>query len=155
MDADGRELTDLWSDALRRTGRRVTRQRMAIMAAAVAHPHATTDTLHHEAQRSVPDLALATAHTVVNDLSAAGLLRRIDLPHSPARYEPDLGDNHHHAQCVRCGRVEDVPCAVGHTPCLAPSDSHGMRILVAEVLFRGICAECAAADADQTTHIEN
>lgn len=149
------QLEEIWSAALRHAGRRVTRQRLAVMAAATAHPHGTTDALHTAAQQAAPELALATTHTIVNDLTAAGLLRRIDLPHSPARYEAELGDNHHHAQCIRCGRIEDVTCAVGHAPCLTPSDSHGMRILVAEVLYRGICAQCAAAEADQTTHNQN
>ena len=136
-----------WEDALRESGRRVTKQRLAIMDAAQAQHHATTEELHRHAVKHLPELALATAHTVVNDLTDAGLLRRVDVPHSPSRYEPELGDNHHHAQCVGCGRLEDVPCAVGHSPCLTPSDDHGMNIFVADVLYRGLCTHCAAARA--------
>lgn len=135
-----------WTQALRRAGRRVTKQRLAVMAAASTHPHATAEELHRATRGDFPDLALATTHMIVKDLTASGLLRRLELPHSASRYEPDLGDHHHHAQCVRCGRVEDVACAVGHTPCLTPSDTHGMHILVAEVLYRGICAACAATE---------
>lgn len=140
-----------WADALRRTGRRVTGQRLAVMRAANAHHHATTEELHKETRAEFPSVALATVHAIVNDLTDAGLLRRIDVPQSPARYEPDHGDNHHHAQCVRCGRIEDVECAVGHSPCLTPSDPHGMHILVAEVLYRGLCSDCAATEADRPT----
>lgn len=135
-----------WADALRRAGRRVTKQRLAVMASASIHPHATAEELHRASRGAIPDLALATTHMIVNDLTASGLLRRVEVPLSPSRYEPELGDNHHHAQCVRCGRLEDVACAVGHTPCLTPSDTHGMQILVAEVLYRGICAACAASE---------
>jgi len=140
-----------WEVALRAAGKRVTRQRLAVLEAATAHPHATADELHHAASGIVENLALPTAHAVVNDLTEAGLLRRLDIPHAPSLYETELGDNHHHAQCVRCGRLEDVPCAVGHAPCLTPSDSHGMRILVAEVLYRGLCEDCAATAEPEPT----
>lgn len=135
-----------WAEALRRSGRRVTKQRLAVMRAADAHHHFTAEELHRVAREAIPELALATTHVVLGDLTDAGLLRRVDVPHSPARFEPELGDNHHHAQCVKCGRIEDVPCSVGHSPCLTPSDDHGMNILVAEVLYRGVCAACAAPD---------
>lgn len=133
-----------WSAALRRTGRRVTGQRLAVMRAASDHHHATAEQLHRDTQAEYPSVALATIHAIVNDLTEAGLLRRIEVPQSPALYEPELGDNHHHAQCVRCGRIEDVECAVGHAPCLHPSDTHGMQIQVAEVLYRGLCSDCAS-----------
>lgn len=142
IDDAGRELA--WADALRAAGRRVTRQRLVVLNSAALRPHGTVDELHKVAIGALPELKLTTTHAVVNDLTDAGLLRRIDVPHSSSRYETELGDNHHHAQCVRCGRLEDVPCSVGHAPCLTPSDSHGMTILVAEVLYRGVCAECAA-----------
>lgn len=135
-----------WAAALRRTGRRVTGQRLAVMRAASGHHHATAEELHRKTLDDYPTMALATVHAIVNDLTEAGLLRRIDVPYSPALYEPEQGDNHHHAQCIRCGRIEDVGCSVGHAPCLHPSDSHGMHILVAEVLYRGLCQECASQE---------
>jgi Fur family ferric uptake transcriptional regulator len=140
-----------WAAALRRTGRRVTGQRLAVMRAASDHHHATAEELHRKTLGDYPTMALATVHAIVNDLTEAGLLRRIEVPQSPALYEPDAGDNHHHAQCVRCGRIEDVECAVGHAPCLTPSNTHGMKIEVAEVLYRGVCADCAAKIENPTT----
>ena len=65
------------------------------------------------------------------------------LPDSAsARYETRIGDNHHHIQCIVCGRIEDLDCTVGHAPCLAPSHDHGMRIIEASVTYRAICAAC-------------
>ena len=59
-----------------------------------------------------------------------------------ALYELEFVDNHHHLQCIVCGRVEDVECSVGHAPCLIPSRDHGMRVLEATVTFRAICSDC-------------
>lgn len=136
-----------WEERLRLAGRRVTRQRLVILEAVTRQPHSTAEELHRLAATALPGMALPTTHTVVNDLTDSGLLRRVEVPMSPARYEPDVGDNHHHAHCIRCGRIEDVECAVGHAPCLTPQNAHGMTMLVAEVLYRGICAECAASQA--------
>ncbi|WP_394163193.1 Fur family transcriptional regulator [Galactobacter valiniphilus] len=148
-------LRSSWEHALRAAGKRVTKQRLAVLGAVHTHPHGTADELHRSAAQELPELALPTTHGIVNDLTEAGLLRRIDVPHSPSLYETDLGDNHHHAQCVSCGRLEDVACAVGHAPCLTPSDSHGMRILVADVLYRGLCEQCAAGETEPSlTHRE-
>jgi Fur family transcriptional regulator, stress-responsive regulator len=92
---------------------------------------------------SLPTISLQAVHLIVQDLSRNGLLRRISLPDSTsARYETRIEDNHHHIQCIQCGRIEDVDCVVGHAPCLDPSDSHGMRILEASIVFRGICRNC-------------
>lgn len=137
------------AERLSQHGLKVTRQRLAVLEAAAQRPHGTAEDLHRAAVRIVTGLALPTTHAVLNDLTMAGLLRRVEVPLSPARYEPESGDNHHHAHCLRCGRIEDVACAVGHAPCLTPQNDHGMTMLVAEVLYRGICAECAVATSEQ------
>ncbi len=41
----------------------------------------------------------------------------------------------------------DVDCAVGPAPCLAPSDDHGFAIDEAEVIYSGLCPECAASNS--------
>jgi Fe2+ or Zn2+ uptake regulation protein len=76
------------------------------------------------------------------------MLRRFEPPHSPALYETRVGDNHHHAICISCGRVEDVDCAVGHAPCLTPHwnpDAKPMTIQIADVMYQGICQDCQRA----------
>ncbi|WP_052460567.1 Fur family transcriptional regulator [Microbacterium gorillae] len=130
--------------ALRGAGLRVTAQRAAVYSALATQPHAPVDVLHATVRESVPGIAVQTVHGVVNDLTTAALVRRISLPgNDRALYElNDPADNHHHLQCIRCGRVEDVACAVGQAPCLTPSDDHGMRVLEATVTFRAICSDC-------------
>ena len=78
-------------------------------------------------------------------LTDKGLLRRIQPAGSPARYEDRVGDNHHHLICRTCGRMVDVDCAVGDTPCLTAADDSGYEIDEAEVIYWGRCPECAAA----------
>ena len=75
-------------------------------------------------------------------LTGAGLLRRIEPPGSPARYETRVADNHHHLVCRSCGTIVDVDCAAGEAPCLHPADDHGFAIDEAEVVFWGECERC-------------
>ncbi|GAB3279441.1 Fur family transcriptional regulator [Sinomonas notoginsengisoli] len=136
-----------WASALRAHGRRVTKQRLAVLAAVEAHPHSSADAILSAAREELPDITPQSVYVVLGDLTDLGMLRRFEPPHSPALYETRVGDNHHHAVCSVCGRVEDVDCAVGHAPCLTPSATHGMTIMIADVTYVGVCAECAAQGA--------
>ncbi|GGF45886.1 transcriptional repressor [Microbacterium sorbitolivorans] len=128
---------------LRGAGLRVTAQRVAVLEALSQTAHAAVDELHESVQREIPGIALQTVHGIVNDFTTAHVAQRVSLPGaSSALYELARGDNHHHVQCIVCGRVEDVECVVGAAPCLTPSDAHGMRIVEAAVTFRGICEDC-------------
>ena len=134
-----------WAETLKAHHRRVTKQRMAVMRATAASSHASAEQIHKYASEALPQLALSTTHMILHDLTNVRLLRRVEVPNSPTLYEVETGDNHHHVQCVKCGRLEDVECALGHAPCLEPSHTHGIDIDVAEVLYRGLCEDCKEA----------
>ena len=128
---------------LRGAGLRVTTQRVHVLDALHRHPHSSADTIFAGIRDHLPGIAAGTVHGILNDLTDAGVVRRVSLPDiGSALYELHTDDNHHHLQCVGCGRVEDVACAVGAAPCLHPSHDHGMRILEAAVTYRALCPEC-------------
>lgn len=132
------------TERLRAAGLRVTVQRVAVLEALAVHPHASADTVFSALRETLSGLALPTVHGILGDLTASGIVRRVSLPDAGrALYEvQDEFDNHHHLQCVECGRVEDVACATGEAPCLHPSHDHGMRIIEASVTYRAICSDC-------------
>jgi Fur family ferric uptake transcriptional regulator len=130
--------------ALRDAGLRVTRPRLAVLAAVDGHPHATTDAIIVAAREHAPDVSHQAVYDVLRALTAAGLLRRIQPAGSVARYEARVGDNHHHLICRQCGTTVDVDCAVGYTPCLTASNHHGFEITEAEVVYWGLCPDCSA-----------
>ncbi len=130
--------------ALRNVTLRVTRPRVAVLAQVHAHPHATTDVLIQLVRQHLPTVSHQAVYDVLRVLTTAGLVRRIEPPGSPARYEARVGDNHHHLVCRGCGAIVDVDCAVGEAPCLVPADDHGFAVDEAEVIYWGRCAACAA-----------
>ncbi|MDQ0613290.1 Fe2+ or Zn2+ uptake regulation protein [Microbacterium sp. W4I4] len=131
-------------ERLRAAGLRVTLQRVAVLEALQTRPHASAETVHSLLREHRSSVALPTVHGILGDLTGAGIVRRVSLPDAgSALYEVQQEfDNHHHLQCVDCGRVEDVACAVGSAPCLHPDQDHGMRILEATVTYRAICSDC-------------
>lgn len=138
-----------WSGRLRALGRRVTKQRLAVLAVAHDHPHSSAEEIAELVRQELPTISTQSVYVVLTDLSALDLVRKFEPPARPALYETRTGDNHHHAYCVRCGRVQDVECAIGAAPCLTPSEDHSMVMLSAEILYRGICADCQAAEAQR------
>ena len=136
---------EAWAAALRAHGRRGTKQRLAVLTAVEHHPHSPAEQILAAARRDLPELTAQSVYVVLGDLTDLQMLRRFEPPHSPALYETRVGDNHHHAVCISCGRVEDVECAVGHAPCLTPSwdeNASPMTIQIADVLYQGICQDC-------------
>lgn len=132
------------SGTLRAAGLKVTVQRLAVMRALANAPHADAEQLFAAVRPELPGTSLQAVYGVLTALSGAGLVRRIELAGSPARFERRVGDNHHHAVCSRCSAVRDVDCVVGEAPCLVPSDAGGFAVHAAEVTFWGLCAACAA-----------
>jgi Fur family ferric uptake transcriptional regulator len=132
---------------LRGAALRVTRPRLAVLAAVHAYPHADTDSIFDAVRRELPKVSQQAVYDVLRALSAAGLVRRIQPAGSVARYESRVGDNHHHVVCRSCGVIADVDCAVGATPCLSASDDQGFSIDEAEVTYWGVCPDCVAAPA--------
>jgi Fur family transcriptional regulator, stress-responsive regulator len=127
---------------LRDADLRVTRPRLAVLAAVHEHPHADTDHLIGVVRRELGDVSHQAVYDVLRALTTARLLRRIQPARSVARYESRVGDNHHHVVCRSCGAIADVDCAVGHTPCLTASDDHGFAVDEAEVVYWGTCPDC-------------
>jgi Fur family transcriptional regulator, stress-responsive regulator len=128
---------------LRGVSLRITRPRVAVLAAVADHPHADTGSIVGHVREELGDVSQQAVYDVLRALTDSGLIRRIQPPGSVARYESRVADNHHHVVCRSCGAIADVDCAVGAAPCLTPSDDHGFVIEVAEVVYSGLCPDCS------------
>ncbi|WP_394361321.1 Fur family transcriptional regulator [Amycolatopsis sp. SB7-3] len=128
---------------LRGASLRVTRPRVAVLTAVRDHPHADTDSIIGAVRAELGEVSHQAIYDVLRALTAAGLVRRIQPSGSVARYESRVGDNHHHVVCRTCGAIADVDCAVGPAPCLTASNDQGFLIEEAEVIYWGLCPDCA------------
>ena len=132
------------ADVLRQRGIQVTAQRLAVLRAVSGQPHITADAVAEIVRAEIGAISLQSVYDALGLLVAEGLIRRIQPSGSPARFEDRVGDNHHHLICRICGRVVDIDCAVGSTPCLTAADDMGYEIDEAEVAYWGRCPACLA-----------
>ncbi|MER7479190.1 Fur family transcriptional regulator [Streptomyces sp. NPDC126510] len=142
MTATGNPTT---AEELRGVGLRVTAARVALLEAVRDGDHLGAEAIASEVRGRVGHISVQAVYEGLHALTAAGLIRRLDPPGSPALYEGRVGDNHHHLVCRSCGAVADVDCAVGHAPCLTASDDRGFAVDEAEVIYWGLCPACSTA----------
>ena len=136
---------------LRGASLRVTRPRVAVLSTVHDHPHADTNSVIGLVREQLGEVSQQAVYDVLRALTETGLLRRIQVTGSVARYEARVGDNHHHVVCRACGCIADVDCAVGDTPCLTASDDNGFSIDEAEVVYWGRCPDCQTEPTTEST----
>lgn len=131
-------------ELLQQAGLRVTRPRLAVLEALRTHPHADVAELLRLTREDSAAVSVQGVYDVLTTLSEAGVLRRIQPASSPARFELELGDNHHHAVCRSCHTIVDVPCSTGLAPCLDATavTRQGFTAEEAEVIYWGLCPDC-------------
>ncbi|MFT0848134.1 Fur family transcriptional regulator [Actinomycetaceae bacterium L2_0104] len=135
-------MTTNFADQLREVGLRVTEPRLATLQQIEEGGHVSADELRTGVAKKLGSVSTQAIYDIVHALTDKGLLREVKPAGHVSLFELSRNDNHHHLICRTCGRIEDVPCAVGFAPCLQPSDNHGFVIDEAEVHFWGICPQC-------------
>ena len=123
----------------------VTAQRLAVLRAVSDRSHSTADDIYTVVRAEIGAISRQAVYDALGALTDKGLFRRIQPAGSSARYENQVGDNHHHLVCRTCGRMVDVDCAVGEAPCLTAAHDSGYEIDEAEVIYWGRCPECVVA----------
>lgn len=124
-------------------GLRTTVQRVAVLQAIGQQEHLDADQIRDRVTDQIGKVSTQAVYDVLKALSEASLLRRIQPAGSSALYELRVADNHHHLICRSCRKIIDIDCAHGAAPCIEPDDDHGFVLDEAEVIYWGLCADCA------------
>ena len=142
MEATARLESSEVAAALRRSGYRVTPQRLAVAAAlGTAGRHLSAEELAAAVAQNLPGVSLPTIYASLDALENAGLVRRVAAGRGPGLY--DAGPAHNHMVCRRCGAVADLEADVAPLqPALAGARGQGFEAEGAEVVVRGLCAAC-------------
>ena len=96
-------------EALEASGQRFTEQRAAVFRY-LAHTdvHPTADEVFLAVRQDLPAISLATVYKSLETLVGCGLAVKLSYADHSARYDGRT-DPHHHARCVACERVLDLP----------------------------------------------
>ena len=85
-----------------------TAQREAILKelrSVTTHP--TADELYTMLRVKMPAISLGTVYRNLEQMSQAGIVRKLETAGKQKRFDGDLSD-HHHVRCPICGAVRDV-----------------------------------------------
>lgn len=123
-------------------GERRTRQRENILRviADAGAPVAPREILTR-AQSRLKGLGRATVYRTLKLLAESGVVRAVEIPGDPPRYELADKEHHHHFSCRLCACVYEIPGCCGHFEEHLPA---GFRLESHEVILFGVCKACAA-----------
>ncbi len=107
--------------------------------------HPTADELYEIVKQRLPKISLGTVYRNLEQLSAAGLVWKLDLSGSQNRFDGNV-KKHFHKRCHKCGSVEDIDYNV-----FADADNYlssackGNGIEDYTLEFRGLCGCCKSS----------
>lgn len=103
--------------------------------------HATADEVYDSVVKEHPNISRGTVYRNLNQLSADGEIRKVEIPGGADRFD-HFCNNHYHAICTCCGCVFDVD--VKYMDGLENSihDSSGFQFVSHDIIFKGICSKC-------------
>ena len=131
---------------------RKTKQKLAIYDALAALDHPTATQVYERVHEEHPTVSRGTVFRVLGGFAERGLVRKLSLAESDARFDVTTAP-HAHGVCRVCGRVCDLPL-----PALAPvaagSIWGGFHVDGCEVQFTGICQDCSKANMRQSAQIK-
>ena len=100
------------------------------------------DELHAAVVDSIGAADYSTVFRAVIGMERDGLIQRIDLGDGKVHFE--LSEDHHeHIRCDGCGRVVEVPGCVLDDAAASVRHSTGFQVTSHQLLFTGVCPECA------------
>jgi Fe2+ or Zn2+ uptake regulation protein len=132
-----------FAEIIRNAGLKATRSRLSVLnALAEIGGHCSADQVYQHLNQKGEGVPRGTVFKVVGDLSESGVLMVTDV--GPGRTLYEYAEVwHHHFVCRKCSRILDVPCVEGRKPCLLPDVEVPAIIEEAQIIFRGVCHECA------------
>jgi Fur family transcriptional regulator, stress-responsive regulator len=132
---------------LRKLGLRATGPRLALLTVLErVGGHRSADELVAELRQAGYPHARTTVYNALDDLTRAGLIHAAPVAAGALRYEADLSP-HQHFVCSRCGLIVNVAAVFDPVEGPAPS-VQGARIDLVDVVYRGRCADCLAAERE-------
>ena len=136
---------DELTEVFRARGLKVTPQRQAVFRALHRNQvHPSAEAVYAEVAHDMPTISLRTVYQTLGDLAEMGEILQLELGTGAARFDPNI-DPHHHLVCERCGLVRDVVVEQAEIRPTVTPENEGFRIIGTEIVFRGLCADCAQA----------
>ncbi|MCG2805103.1 Fur family transcriptional regulator [Propionicimonas sp.] len=136
---------------LRAKGERMTTPRRAVLTA-LAHTsgHLTMDEVGAAVADIAPQVHRASVYRTLVALSDLGVVQHVHLGHGATAYHLTGSEGPHlHAQCRRCGRIQDLPTDLLSEVARRMGTVHDFELDATHVALSGLCADCTTADRSE------
>lgn len=122
----------------------MTRQRRIILEELRrTDTHPTVEELFDAVRRRLPRVSLGTVYRNLEHLANTGDVRKIEAGGASRRFDGNVEDDHYHARCLVCGRLEDISSAVVRNLDYRSDAVNGFRITGHQLMFTGYCPDCS------------
>lgn len=130
-------------EALEESGQRFTEQRAAVFRYLLSTDlHPTADEVYLAVREELPAISLATVYKSLETLVGCGLAVKLTYADHSARYDGRT-DPHHHARCVVCERVFDLPGEIPDADIDAlRREASGFTVTGYRLELSGYCSGC-------------
>lgn len=105
--------------------------------------HPTAEAVFDQVARIIPSISRATVYRILGRYAEEGSVAKVHAFDSAIRYDVILSP-HQHLLCDGCNRLVDLPAFEMPAPVMPRDEVAGCRITGVEMIFRGVCPECAA-----------
>lgn len=123
-------------------GLRITHQRSEIFHTLAEYPgHPTAENVFSRVRTRLKTISLDTVYRTIATFEEHGLIKRVHILNSTARFDVNLSI-HHHLVCTRCNKIEDFYWPDFDKMKLPDSVRHWSKINSKHVEMRGLCREC-------------
>ena len=103
--------------------------------------HVTAEEVYEYIHEAYPNISKGTVYRDLAALADEGKIRKVEIPDGPDRYDFTI-INHYHVRCVKCGNVSDVDMDTINDMNGRIKDTHGIKFIDYDILFKGICPSC-------------
>jgi len=135
---------DKFEDYLQEAGLRVSRGRRVVFEEVMdSHGHFTSEEIAKTCRDRDATVSRATVYRSLREMVEAGVIRKTAFGKKHQVYEHLYDEKkHHHARCVRCHALIEIPDLDEEKPYHPILKKKGFRILGHEMHFYGICQKC-------------
>jgi Fur family peroxide stress response transcriptional regulator len=124
-------------------GLSVTYQRLAVFKCLMnCKNHPTAEEIFSHVKIDHPTISLATIYKNLEVLAQNNIISKVTPLHDLARFDIDTG-LHHHAVCIKCRNIIDIPNDDFDSLSIPTQISSGFEVKNYKIQFEGICNSCS------------
>lgn len=107
------------------------------------HCHPTANEVYAAVVAEHPTISRATVYRNLRQLAESGEIGSMEIPGGADHFD-HICHEHHHARCLKCGRVFDVDMDYIRDLEKKIRNTHGFEFSGYDLMFKGVCPECSS-----------